>query len=62
MSGGGGAKKFIINLLIDHPEKVYVGGGAFLYFYRWYAINSTYNQYFGKFDFQRKLERGQLQA
>jgi hypothetical protein len=60
MSGGGGPKKLIITMLIDHPGKVYLGGAAFLYFQRWWATNSAYNSYFGKFDFQRKLERGEL--
>lgn len=60
MAGGGGAKKMIVNLFVDHPGKVYLGGAAFLYFYRQYAIKQTYNKHFGKFDFQRKLERGEL--
>ncbi len=60
MSGGGGAKKFIVTMFVDHPGKVYLGGAAFLYFYRMYATRSAYNSYFGKFDFQRKLERGEL--
>jgi hypothetical protein len=60
MSGGGGAKKMLVNLFVDHPGKVYLGGAAFLYFYRRYAIQSTYNLHFGKFDFQRRLERGEL--
>jgi hypothetical protein len=59
--GGGGAKKFIINALIDHPGKVYLGGAAFLYFYRYITIQQTYNSYFGKIDFQRRRERGELQ-
>lgn len=32
MSGGGGAKKFIVTMFVDHPGKVYLGGAAFLYF------------------------------
>ena len=60
MAGGGGAKKFIINAFVDHPGKVYLGGGAFLYFYRQFAIQKAYNWHFGKFDFQRRVERGEL--
>lgn len=58
--GGGGTKKLIVNFLVDNPGKVYLGGAAFLYFYRAYQTRVTYNTYFGKFDFQRKLERNQL--
>ena len=60
MAGGGGVKKYIVSALIDHPGKVYLGGAAFLYAYRRYAISSTYRQHFGKFDFQRRLERNEL--
>jgi len=60
MSGGGGAKKFLVTMFVDHPGKVYLGGAAFLYFQRLWATHQTYNSYFGKFDFQRKLERNEL--
>lgn len=43
MSGGGGAKKVIINFLIDQPGKVYLGGAAFFYFYRTWATQQAYN-------------------
>ena len=29
--GGGGAKKLIINFVLDNPVKVYLGGGAALF-------------------------------
>lgn len=60
MSGGGGAKKMLIGLLLDHPVKVYLGVGAGLWLHRQMQIRQTYNYHFGKFDFQRKLEKGQL--
>jgi hypothetical protein len=60
MSGGGGAKKFIVTMFVDHPGKVYLGGAAFLYFQRLWATQQAYNSYFGKIDFQRRLERGEL--
>lgn len=60
MSGGGGAKKFIVTMFVDHPGKVYLGGAAFLYFQRLWATQKDYNSYFGKIDFQRRLERGEL--
>lgn len=34
--GGGGAKKAIINLLLDKPAQVYVAGGVALYALRYY--------------------------
>lgn len=58
--GGGGLQKKILNFLIDSPEKVYLGGAAFLYFYRNYQVQQAYSHHFGKFDFQRRLERGEL--
>lgn len=58
MAGGGGAKKMLISLFLDHPVKVYLGGGATLWMLRQYQTRTTYNYHFGKFDFQRKVERG----
>ena len=60
MAGGGNAKKLIIDFVVDNPGKVYLGGAALIYFYRTFAINQNYNYFFGKFDFQRKRERGEL--
>ncbi len=60
MAGGGGAKKFLVNMFVDHPGKVYLGGAALLYFYRYFATQSAYTTHFGKIDFQRKLERNEL--
>ena len=31
MSGGGGAKKLVVNYIVDHPVHIYLGGAAFLY-------------------------------
>lgn len=60
MAGGGGAKKKIINFLLDKPVQAYLGGGALLFLYRRYQTNATYNYHFGKFDFQRRVERNEL--
>ncbi len=60
MSGGGGAKKKIINFLLDKPVHAYFGGAATLFLYRKYATAQAYNYHFGKFDFQRKVERNEL--
>jgi hypothetical protein len=58
--GGGGFKKIFINYVLDNPVKVYLGGGAALYLIRKYQTQSTFNYHFGKFEFQRRLERNQL--
>ena len=58
--GGGGLQKKVINFIIDQPDKAFIGGAAVLYFYRTYATHQAYSQYFGKFDFQRRVERGEI--
>lgn len=60
MAGGGGLKKKVVNYVLDNPVKVYLGGAAFVYALRQYSTINAYNKYFGKFDFQRKVERGEL--
>lgn len=60
MAGGGGLKKVVLNYIVDNPAKVYLAGGAFLYAFRRYETQKQYNQFFGKFDFQRRLERNEL--
>jgi len=60
MAGGGGAKKKIINFVLDNPIKVWIGGGVALYGIRRYQTLSTYNYHFGKFEYERRLERNQL--
>lgn len=60
MAGGGGFSKKVLNYVLDNPVRVYLVGGAFFYAVRKYQTATTYNYHFGKFDFQRKVERGQL--
>ena len=60
MSGGGGLKKVALNYILDKPVNVYIGGGFFLWGLRKYQTATTYNYFFGKQDYQRRLERGQL--
>jgi hypothetical protein len=60
MAGGGGAKKLVINYVLDYPVRVYLGGAAVLFGLRARQTSSTYNYHFGKFDFQRRVERGEL--
>lgn len=58
--GGGGLKMKAINLVLNKPVAVYLGGGALLYSYRWYQTKTTYNYWFGQIEFNRRMERNQL--
>jgi hypothetical protein len=57
MSGGGNYKAKVISLLLHKPVQVYFGGATFLYSVRWYQTQSTFNYWFGKQEFQRRVER-----
>ena len=59
--GGGGVKKLVINTILDKPVSVYLGGAVALWAIRQYQTQSTYNYHFGKVEYERKLERGQLE-
>ena len=58
--GGGGLKMKVINLVLDRPVAVYLGTAAFLYGARTYQTKTTYNYWFGKIEFDRRIERNQL--
>lgn len=58
--GGGGLKKFMINAIIDKPAETYIATGALLYLVRRMQTQMTYNTYFGKMEFERRVERNQL--
>ena len=61
MGGGGlGIGKKVINMYIHQPVYLFVGIGATLHAYRWYQTQTTYNYWFGKAEFERRLERNQL--
>jgi len=60
MSGGGGAKTAVINFLLHKPVHAYLGGATFLYAARWYQTQTTFNYWFGKIEFERRLERGRI--
>ena len=60
MSGGGAQKKMIVDFLVQKPVHAYIGMGAFLYACRWYSTQTTYNYWFGKNEYERRVERGQL--
>ena len=50
----------LINFLVQKPHLAYVGGAAFLGAVRWYSTQTNYNYWFGKIEFERRLERNQL--
>lgn len=60
MSGGGNFQKNIINFIRYQPVQAYLGGATFLYATRWYQTQTTYNYWFGRIEFDRRVERGQL--
>ena len=60
MAGGGGFKKQVINFLLHKPVHAYVGGAALLHSVRYYQTQTTYNYWFGKIEFQRRVDRNQI--
>ena len=58
--GGGGLKMKAINLVLNKPVAVYLGGAASLQGLRMYQTKTTYNYWFGQIDFERRLARKQL--
>jgi len=49
-----------VKIAYTKPVHVYLGLGATLYAYRWYETQTTFNWWFGKFEFERRKERGQI--
>jgi hypothetical protein len=60
MSGGGNFQKHIIDAMRYKPVHCYLGGAVFLFALRQYQTQSTYNYWFGKIEFQRRLERKEI--
>jgi hypothetical protein len=60
MAGGFSPKQVIINAVLHTPLQLYFGGAATLYAYRYYQTQKTYNYWFGKIEFQRRLERHEI--
>ena len=58
--GGGGLKKTILDMFIHRPVHVYLGMGAFLYALREWQVRTSYNYWFGKFEFERRLAAGKI--
>ena len=55
-------KKIAIDNMRYKPVQCYIGGAIFLYGLRWYATETSYNYWFGKLEYQRRIERGELWA
>jgi hypothetical protein len=60
MSGGGGLKGKFFNVVLHQPVQLYLGLGGFLYAYRSYQTKTTFNSWFGKAEFQRRVANGTL--
>ena len=60
MAGGGNYTLKTINFVRRNSVQVYLGGAAALYGIRWYQTKSCYNYWFGKIEFDRRVERNQL--
>ena len=58
--GGGGLKMKVINFMLDKPAVVYLGGGAVAHAYNYYSTRTTYGYWFGKVEYERRVERNQL--
>ncbi len=58
--GGGGFKKLLINFIVDKPAQAYLSGGALLFMINRTRAQSNYAYYFGKFEFERRVERNML--
>ena len=55
-----GVKKNIMFALIHRPMHTYLIGGVFFYMLREYQVKKSYNYWFGKFEFERKLIEGKI--
>ena len=53
-------KKQVIDTLINKPVQVYLMGGALVYGVRTVKTQQTYNYWFGKCEFERRLAKGQI--
>ena len=54
----GGLKAQILDVIINKPVQLYLGGGATLYVLRNYQTQTTFNYYFGKCEYERRLSKG----
>ena len=57
---GPDVKKVILTFVTQKPVHAYIGGGAALAAYRYYSTRTTYNYWFGKFEYERRIERSQI--
>ena len=55
-------KKQVLDTLIYKPVQVYLFGGATLYGLRAYQTRTTFNYWFGKCEFERRVAKGLIWA
>ena len=60
MAGGPNIGKIVVNWYLHKPVHLYVGGAGLLTAVRYYQTQSTFNYWFGKIEFDRRMERNQL--
>ena len=60
MSGGPDPKKIIMTLIYRKPMHAYLGGATLLYAYRFYETKNTYNYWFGRVEYERRIARGMI--
>ena len=53
-------KKIIITFVTQKPVQAYLGGGAILGLHRYYDTRTTYNYWFGRFEYERRINRNQI--
>ena len=56
----GGVKDKVITMVRMYPVQVYLGLGCTLLGVREIQTRMCFNWWFGKFEFQRRLERGKI--
>lgn len=58
--GGPDVQKISINAMRHTPVQCFLGGAAVLFMMRQYQTHSTYNYWFGKIEYERRVERNEL--
>lgn len=53
-------KLMLINAVLHKPLQLYFGTATFLFAWRYYQTQKTYNYWFGRVEFSRRLERKQI--
>ena len=53
-------KKMAILFTVDNPHVVYLAGGLSLWAFRKYQVANTYNYWFGKCEFERRVAANRI--